>query len=62
GSSTDIQSEGFRRLLINSVFWGGGIDVPKKANVDYVGEYKPTPFGFNKFTRGVKPADHKLKK
>ena len=35
-------------------------EVVANSKVDLVGEYKPTPFGGGKFTKGVKPADHKL--
>jgi hypothetical protein len=61
GSATDLQSEGFRRLLVNSVFWGLSLDVPAKANVEIVGEFKPTMYGFNSFIKGVKPSAHALK-
>jgi hypothetical protein len=61
GSATDLQSEGFRRLLVNSVFWGLNLDVPAKANVEIVGEFKPTMYGFNSFIKGVKPSEHVLK-
>jgi hypothetical protein len=57
GSSTDLQSEGLRRLLVNSVYWGTGLEVPPKADVAIVGEYKPTAYGFNGAKKGVKPAD-----
>ena len=33
------------------------MDVPAKADVDLVGEYRPTAFGFNKYTKGVRPMD-----
>jgi hypothetical protein len=63
GASTDLESEGLRRLLVNACYWGLGMDksIPSKSNVEYVGEYKPTFFGFGKFTKNVKPADHELK-
>lgn len=60
GAATDLQSEGTRRLVINSVFWGLGLEVPAKANVDYVGDYKPSMYSFKGYKKGVKPADHKL--
>jgi hypothetical protein len=31
--------------------------IPEKANVEIVGEYKPTPFGFGRHAKGVKPED-----
>jgi len=63
GASVDLQSEGLRRLLVNACYWALGLEdrIPARSNVDYVGEYKPTFFGFNKFTKGVTPADHELK-
>ncbi len=63
GSATDLQNEGLRRLLVNAAYWGVGLEkqIPEKANVDYVGEYRPTMYGFGGFKKGVKPADHELK-
>ena len=60
GASTDLQSEGLRRFLVNGVFWGLGLEVPAKANVEYIGEFKPTMYGFKGYQKGVKPSDHKL--
>jgi hypothetical protein len=31
--------------------------IPAKANVEIVGDFKPTPFGFNGYKKGVKPSD-----
>jgi Trehalose utilisation len=58
GASQDLQSEGLRRLLVNASYWGLGMEdrIPAKSNVDLVGEYKPRPFGFGGFAKGVKPA------
>jgi hypothetical protein len=61
GSATDLQNEGLRRLLVNGAYWALGLEVPSKANVDLVGDFKPTMYGFNGFKKGVKPADHELK-
>ena len=46
GSSADMLSQGLRRLWVNAVFWGLGLKVPSRANVDLVGDYSPTQFGF----------------
>jgi len=53
-----------RRLLINSCYWAVGLgnQIPAQANVDYVGEYQPTGFGFGKYKKGVKPGDLELKR
>ena len=60
GAATDLQSEGLRRLLVNAAYWAVGLEkeIPQKATVDYVGEFRPTMYGFNGFKKGVKPADH----
>jgi hypothetical protein len=61
GSSTDLSSEGLRRLVVNAAYWCLGMEdkIAERAKVDLVGEYAPTPFGFNKAKKGVKPADHR---
>lgn len=56
GSSTDLLDEGFRRLLVNAVYWGLGQEVPAKADVGLVGDFAPSAYG-NKFQPGVRPAD-----
>jgi type 1 glutamine amidotransferase len=63
GASVDFESEDLRRLVVNACYWAVGLadKIPAKANVDYVGEFKPTWFGFGKFKPGVKPADLELK-
>ncbi|MBX7131518.1 MAG: ThuA domain-containing protein [Fimbriimonadaceae bacterium] len=48
GAATDFLSEPLRRLLVNASYWAMGLPVPAKANVDLVGDYKPSPFGFRK--------------
>ncbi|MFV1968195.1 MAG: hypothetical protein ACC628_22460 [Pirellulaceae bacterium] len=62
GASVDLQCAGLRRVLVNSCYWGLGLEdqIPETSNVDYVSPYKPTYFGYAKHTRGVKPADLSL--
>ncbi|HUY91881.1 MAG TPA: hypothetical protein VMV10_24285 [Pirellulales bacterium] len=62
GAATDLQSEGLRRLVVNAVYWGLGLDVPAKADVAFVDDYRPTMYGFKGYRRGIKPADHALGK
>lgn len=69
GAATDLTNESLRRLVVNGVYWGLGLDVPAAADVNYVGEFKPLMYGtkdgdnlsdphrFRGFKRGVKPAD-----
>jgi hypothetical protein len=63
GAATDLESADLRRLIVNAAYWGLGMEKKIKASssVDYVGEYHPTFFGFGKFKKGVKPADHELR-
>jgi hypothetical protein len=62
GAATDLQSEGLRRIIINAVYWGVGLEVPAKADVSYVDDYKPTMYGFGGYRRGLTPDDHALGK
>ena len=71
GAATDLTNEGLRRLVVNGVYWGLGLEVPAAADVNTVGEFKPLMYGtkdgtdlndphrFNGFKRGVKPSDLK---
>ena len=62
GSSTDLESEGTRRMLVNAVYWCVGLEqIADKSKVDIVGEYKPLPFKFGGYKKGVKPADLAIK-
>lgn len=63
GSSTDLESEGMRRLLVNAAYWAVGMEdkITDKAAVDLVGEFKPLPFKFNGAKKGVKPDDLMMK-
>src|SRR5262245_52964379 len=62
GAATDLQSEGLRRLLVNAAYWCDGLEaqIPERANVELVGEFHPTAYGFKGSQRGIKPADHRL--
>ncbi len=64
GSSTDLLSEGLRRMLVNASYWCLGMEdkIPDKSDVSLVGAYEPTAYGFGTFRRGVKPAKHAMPK
>jgi hypothetical protein len=64
GAAVDLENEGLRRLIVNACYWAVGLEkqIPAKTDVNYVGEYRPTWFGNNKFKKGVKPADLELPK
>jgi len=62
GSSQDMESEGFRRLLVNATYWLAGLEdrIPMSANVDIVGTYETLPMGFGGHKRELKPQDFAL--
>jgi hypothetical protein len=64
GAAVDLENEGLRRLLVNACYWAVGLEakIPLKANVDYVGDYKPNWFGFGTCKKGLKPADFELQR
>jgi type 1 glutamine amidotransferase len=60
GASQDFAYEGTRRMIVNAVYWALGMEskIGDKANVDLVGEFKPTPFGVKKnedWKPGIRP-------
>lgn len=63
GTSMDLQSEDLRRLIVNACYWGLGMEaqISEDADVTYVTPFHPTMFGFNKYRKGMKPADFALK-
>jgi hypothetical protein len=62
GAAVDLENEGLRRLIVNAVYWGLNLDVPQKADVSYVDEYKPSFYGFDGFRKGLRPSDFELGK
>jgi type 1 glutamine amidotransferase len=62
GCSIDLASEGLRRLLVNAAYWCLGMEdkIPARANVEIVGQYKPTPMGYGKYVKGLKPSDLRI--
>ncbi|MCW1883253.1 ThuA domain-containing protein [Luteolibacter flavescens] len=59
GAATDFLEPGLTRFVVNSTYWACGLPVPEKLDVEPVGDYKPTNFGFKGYRKGVKPADMK---
>jgi len=62
GAASDLVNESLRRLVVNGVYWGLGLDVPQKADVEYVDPYNPSTYGFDGHRHGLKPADLALGK
>jgi hypothetical protein len=61
GSSVDFESEDLRRLIVNASYWALEMEdaIPERNNVDIVGDYNPTMFGFEDFIEGLTPEDYK---
>ncbi|MCP4923599.1 MAG: hypothetical protein GY915_06165, partial [bacterium] len=60
GASNDIESEGYRRLLINACFWAVGMEgaIKPDANVSFVGPFNGTwARGKGRRKTETKPAD-----
>ena len=57
GSARDLGNEGVRRMTVNAVYWGLGMEKAIKPNrsVAIVGDYNPLKPGFNYEKLGVKP-------
>jgi len=59
GASEDIVNDGFRRLMVNAILWGAGLEstISPDGPIALVGPYHPTTYAFKGFIRGMKPSD-----
>ncbi len=57
GTSEDLLNEGYRRLLVNGIFWAVGLEkaITPDLNVALVGPFKPNTFGNQTHAVGIKP-------
>lgn len=57
GSAEDFANAGVRRLTVNAVYWGLGLESEIRADrsVDIIGDYRPLKPGFNYEELGVIP-------
>ncbi len=57
GTPEDITNEGYRRLLVNGIFWTLGLEDAIKAdlNIAFVGPFKPNTYGNQTHAPGIKP-------
>ena len=57
GSAEDFENAGVRRLTVNAVYWGLGMEdaIKPDSSVDIVGDYHPLSSGFNYEQLGVQP-------
>ena len=62
GSADDLVAAGTRRMLVNAAFWCVGLEkaITPTLNVDTVGNFQPTRFGFKGYKKGVRPSDLQL--
>jgi type 1 glutamine amidotransferase len=60
GAAIDFKCEDLRRIVVNGAYWATGLEdqIKADANVEPVGEFDPTFYGFGKFKKGVKVKDH----
>ena len=63
GAAIDFENEDLRRLLVNTCFWAVGLEkqIPTRADVRCITEYKPNMFGLELFRKGIYPSDYELK-
>ena len=59
GAALDMESAGFRRLMVNSCYWllDMAAEIKPDSNVDIIGEFKPLGFGFGESEKGIRPSD-----
>lgn len=57
GAADEFVNESLRRLIVNGAYWCLQLDVPSKANVEFVDEYKPGFYGNNGYRKGMKISD-----
>ena len=57
GSGTDLKNSGLRRMILNAVYWGLGMEaaITPTRSVEIVGEYQPLGSGFDYERLGVRP-------
>jgi len=62
GAASDLDHEGLRRLVVNAVYWGLGLEIPAQADVEFVDPFSPSFFSFGGERKGGMVADHALGK
>ncbi|MDC3335608.1 GDSL-type esterase/lipase family protein [Opitutales bacterium] len=58
GASEDILNAGYRRMIINGIYWSLGLEkhIKGDSKIDFVGSYKPTTFKNRGEVKGLKPS------
>jgi type 1 glutamine amidotransferase len=59
GASEDLLNDGFRRMVVNAMLWGAGLEqsIQPNGDISFVGPYQPSTFSFGGFVKGVRPSD-----
>lgn len=57
GTPEDLTNDGYRRLMINGIFWACGLEeaITSDLNIALVGPFRPNTFGNQWHARGIKP-------
>ncbi len=57
GTPEDLTNDGYRRLMINGIFWAIGMEdaITPDLNISFVGPFRPNTFGNQRHARGIKP-------
>ena len=57
GSAQDLECADLRRMIVNAVYWGMGLEsaIDPRCSVAIVGSYRPLEAGFNYEELGVVP-------
>jgi len=62
GASVDLQCADLRRAFVNACYFGLRLEdrIPEQSDVELVGDYQPTFYGFGAAKKGVRPHDYAL--
>ena len=57
GASEDILNSGYRRMIINGIYWSVGLEkhIKGDSKIDFVGPYKPSTFKNRGEVKGLNP-------
>lgn len=57
GTPEDLTNDGYRRLMLNGIFWACGLEdaITADLNINFVGPFKPNTFGNQTHALGIKP-------
>ena len=58
GTSEDILNEGYRRMLVNAIYWSIGMEnkIEGDSSIEFVGPFKPNTFSGKGQAKGIKPS------